>query len=117
MPTLKFSVWKPLAISATPVAAGTTSLNTVIKVLERANSLTLQKFRKKYTSTSNAEISTPGTDNSPAPPGACTYKPCAQAHGQEAMYCTEASASTGITETMAIQLAQPAMKPTNEPCE
>ena len=33
------------------------------------------------------------------------------------MYCTEASASTGITETMAIQAAQPATKPTNEPCE
>ena len=33
------------------------------------------------------------------------------------MYCTEASASTGITETMEIQLAQAAMKPTSEPCE
>lgn len=33
------------------------------------------------------------------------------------MYCTEASASTGITDTMAIQFAQPAMKPTSEPCE
>ncbi len=33
------------------------------------------------------------------------------------MYWTEASASTGITETMAIQLAQPAMKPTRAPCE
>ena len=33
------------------------------------------------------------------------------------MYCTEASASTGITETIEIQFAQAAMKPTSEPCE
>ena len=33
------------------------------------------------------------------------------------MYCTEASASTGITETMAIQLAQAPMNPTSVPCE
>ena len=33
------------------------------------------------------------------------------------MYCTDASASTGITETMAIHAAQPATNPTSEPCE
>jgi hypothetical protein len=33
------------------------------------------------------------------------------------MYCTDASASTGITETMAIQAAHPATNPTSEPCE
>ncbi|MCW0417286.1 hypothetical protein NB689_003040 [Xanthomonas sacchari] len=116
-PTLKFSLWKPLAINATPVSAGTTSLNTVIRLLERANSLTLQKFSRKYTSTSTAAMHRPGTDSSPAPPGCCTYRSCAHCQGQEAMYCTEASASTGITDTIAIQLAQPAMKPTSEPCE
>ena len=46
-PTEKFSVWKPLAISASAVAAGTTSLKTVMAVLERANSFTLQKFSRK----------------------------------------------------------------------
>ena len=33
------------------------------------------------------------------------------------MYCTEASASTGITETIAIQFDHAAMNPTSEPCE
>ena len=33
------------------------------------------------------------------------------------MYCAEASASTEITETIAIQFAHAAMKPTSEPCE
>ncbi len=33
------------------------------------------------------------------------------------MYWIDASASIGITETIAIQLAQALMKPTREPCE
>src|SRR5258708_39199227 len=59
----------------------------------------------------------PAADNSPWPLAACTYRACAQAHGHELMYCTDASASTGITETMAIQAAQPATNPTSVPCE
>jgi hypothetical protein len=38
-------------------------------------------------------------------------------HGHDAMYCTEASASTGITDAIAIQLAHAAMNPTSVPCE
>jgi hypothetical protein len=33
------------------------------------------------------------------------------------MYCTDASASTGITDAIAIQLAHAATKPTSVPCE
>ena len=39
---------------------------------------------------------------------------CAHGHGHDAMYCTEASASTGTTETIAIQFDHAAMKPTSE---
>ena len=39
----------------------------------------------------------------------------AQSQGQEAMYCTEAKASTGITETTESQAAQAAREPTREP--
>src|SRR5487761_2007328 len=112
MPTLKLPVWNPLAISATAVNAGTTSLKIVIAVLERANTFTLQKFSKKYTITKAAAIASPGGVSSPRPPGAGTYSACVHAHGHEAMYCTEASASTGITETIAIQFDHAAMKPT-----
>ena len=55
--------------------------------------------------------------NSPMPLGAMWYKSRAHCHGHDAMYCTEASASTGITEAIAIQLAHAAMKPTRVPCE
>src|ERR1700754_706778 len=106
-------------MSARPGAAGTTSLKTVIAVLLLANSFTLQKLRKKYTSTSTTAMARPGGVSSPWPL-VTTYRPfvhAAHSHGHDAMYWTDASASTGITETMAIQFAQPAMKPTSEPCE
>jgi hypothetical protein len=41
-PTWKFSGWNSVAISAIAVAAGTTSLNSVIALLVLANSFTLQ---------------------------------------------------------------------------
>ena len=69
MPTLKFSAWKPLAISSTAVSAGITSLNRVIAVFERANSFTLQKLNRKYITTSAAAISRPLVLSSPCPPG------------------------------------------------
>ena len=65
MPTLKFWAWKPLAMSATPVAAGTTSLNSVMVVLEWAKTLTLQKLIRKYTTTSAAAIDSPAAASSP----------------------------------------------------
>ena len=117
MPTSKFSLWKPLAIRATAVNAGTTSLNSVIAVFERANNFTLQKFSKKYTITKTAAMLRPGGVSSPRPSGRWMYKSCAHCQGHDAMYCTEASASTGITDTIAIQLAQAPTKPTSEPCE
>jgi hypothetical protein len=41
-PTLKFSGWNDVAISAIAVSAGTTSLYSVIQVLVLANRFTLQ---------------------------------------------------------------------------
>src|SRR3546814_5539915 len=117
MPTLKFSGWKPLIISSTAVSAGITSLNSVIAVLERANSFTLQKLNRKYTITSAAAISRPAVLSSPWPPGTWWYRSLAQSHFHDDMYCAEASASTEITETIAIQFAHAAMKPTSDPCE
>src|SRR3979490_378136 len=117
MPTLKFSQWKPANISAMAVAAGTISLKKVMALLVLAKTFTLQKLTRKYTTTSAAEIKRPGTVNSPWPLAACRYSSCAQAQGQELMYCTDASASTGITETMAIQAAHPDTNPTSEPWE
>src|ERR1700683_321171 len=104
-------------MSAMAVAAGTMSLKKVMALLVSAKTFTLQKLSRKYTTTSAAEISRPGLLNSPWPLAACTYSACVQSQGQELMYCTEASASTGITETIAIQAAHPATKPTSEPCE
>ena len=52
-------------MSAAAVSAGTTSLNMVIAVLERANSFTLQKLSRKYTITSTAAIARPGGASSP----------------------------------------------------
>ena len=46
-----------------------------------------------------------------------SYRCFAQPKSQELMYCTEAVASPGITETMAIQLAQAARYPASEPWE
>src|SRR5258705_2644612 len=117
IPTRKLPQWNPVHISAMAVAAGTTSLKKVMALLVLANTLTLQKLTRKYTTTSAAEINRPGTVNSPWPLAACRYSPCAQAQGQELMYCTDASASTGITDTMAIQAAQPDTNPTSEPWE
>src|SRR5580700_8177450 len=99
------------------VAAGTINLKKVMALLVSAKTFTLQKLSRKYTTTSAAEMERPGTVSSPRPLAACTYRSCAQVHGQELMYCTDASASTGITDTMAIQAAQPATNPTREPCE
>ncbi|EDZ49280.1 hypothetical protein BCAH1134_C0442 (plasmid) [Bacillus cereus AH1134] len=41
----------------------------------------------------------------------------AHSQGHELIYCIDAIASTGITETMAIQLAHAAINPTKSPCE
>src|ERR1700679_1590717 len=116
-PTWKFSAWKPVHIMAMAVAAGTMSLKKVMALLVPAKTFTLQKLTRKYRTTSTAQIHNPGTVNSPWPSAACMYSPCAQLHGQELMYCTDASASTGMTDAMAIQAAHPATNPTRDPCE
>ena len=93
------------------------SLKKVMALLVPAKTFTLQKFTRKYSTTRITQMARPGTVNSPCPLPAAAYSAWAQAKGHELMYCTEASASTGITETMAIQADQPAKKPTMEPCE
>src|SRR5271165_3289359 len=102
---------------AIAVDAGTISLKKVIALLVPAKTFTLQKLTRKYATTSAAAMQRPGAVSSPWPCNACTYNRCAQGQGQELMYCTDASASTGMTETMAIHADQPARNPTSEPCE
>ncbi len=49
--------------------------------------------------------------------GESGISPCAQGYGHDAMYCTDAMASIGMTDTIEIQLAHALTKPTSEPWE
>ena len=75
-----------MQINAIAVAAGTISLKKVIALLVPAKTLTLQKLTRKYRTTSPRAIARPGAVSSPRPWSACTYRDCAQVHGQELMY-------------------------------
>jgi len=93
-------------MSAIAVAAGTISLKKVMALLVFANTFTLQKLTGN-TPPQRAEIIRPGTVNSPG-----RWRRAVQllrpGPGPGLMYCTDASASTGITETMGNPGRQPA---------
>jgi hypothetical protein len=46
-----------------------------------------------------------------------TNNSCAHSYGHVLMYWMDASASIGMTETIAIQFAHALMNPTSAPCE